>query len=57
MDGMGSAGVGDFPLRMAMIGGGTGAFIGPVHRRAAALDGQIILQTAINVIRGDQNAY
>ena len=28
---------------MAMIGGGTGAFIGPVHRRAAALDGALVL--------------
>ena len=28
-------------LRMGMIGGGEGAFIGAVHRRAAALDGQI----------------
>lgn len=31
------------PVRMAMIGGGPGAFIGPVHRRAAALDGAIVL--------------
>jgi predicted dehydrogenase len=27
------------PLRLGMIGGGEGAFIGAVHRRAAALDG------------------
>jgi len=30
-------------LRMGMIGGGRGAFIGAVHRMAAALDGQIEL--------------
>ncbi|GMA15295.1 Gfo/Idh/MocA family oxidoreductase (plasmid) [Deinococcus metallilatus] len=28
-------------LRMGMVGGGTGAFIGAVHRMAAALDGEI----------------
>ena len=27
-------------LRYGMVGGGPGAFIGPVHRRAAALDGE-----------------
>ncbi len=30
-------------LRYAMVGGGQGAFIGGVHRKAAALDGQIEL--------------
>mgnify|MGYP006910918808 CR=1 FL=1 len=30
-------------IRMGMIGGGQGAFIGAVHRMAAALDGQIEL--------------
>mgnify|MGYP003322357413 FL=1 len=30
-------------IRMGMVGGGLGAFIGDVHRRAAALDGQIEL--------------
>ena len=30
-------------LRMGMVGGGRGAFIGGVHRRAAALDGEIDL--------------
>jgi predicted dehydrogenase len=30
-------------IRMGMIGGGRGAFIGAVHRMAAALDGQIAL--------------
>ncbi|GFM31260.1 Gfo/Idh/MocA family protein [Novosphingobium sp. PY1] len=29
------------PVRMAMIGGGPGAFIGPVHAMAARLDGRI----------------
>ena len=28
---------------MGMVGGGRGAFIGGVHRRAAALDGEIEL--------------
>lgn len=31
------------PVRMAMVGGGPGAFIGPVHRMAAELDGRIRL--------------
>ncbi|MBK8627853.1 MAG: Gfo/Idh/MocA family oxidoreductase, partial [Saprospiraceae bacterium] len=30
-------------IKMGMIGGGQGAFIGGVHRMAAALDGQIEL--------------
>ena len=30
-------------VRMGMIGGGEGAFIGPVHRMAAELDGEIEL--------------
>jgi len=30
-------------LRMGMIGGGPGAFIGAVHRTAACLDGEIEL--------------
>lgn len=30
-------------LRYAMVGGGQGAFIGGVHRRAMALDGQMQL--------------
>lgn len=31
------------PLRLGMIGGGIGSFIGPVHRMAAALDGEWVL--------------
>lgn len=31
------------PLRMGMVGGGSGAFIGEIHRLAARLDGQIDL--------------
>ena len=31
------------PIRLAMAGGGPGAFIGPVHRMAAELDGKIEL--------------
>ena len=30
-------------IRYGMVGGGPGAFIGPVHRKAAALDGEIEL--------------
>ena len=30
-------------LRMGMVGGGPGAFIGPVHKMAAELDGKIEL--------------
>ena len=30
-------------LRMGMVGGGPGAFIGPVHRIAAEMDGKIEL--------------
>ena len=30
-------------LRMGMVGGGSGAFIGGIHRMAAQLDGQIEL--------------
>jgi len=33
----------DRKLRMGMVGGGPGAFIGEVHRKAARLDGQIEL--------------
>jgi len=31
------------PIRMAMVGGGPGSFIGPVHRSAAELDGRFCL--------------
>lgn len=31
------------PVRMAMVGGGPGAFIGPVHRMAAELDRKVVL--------------
>jgi len=31
------------PLRLGMVGGGPGAFIGPVHRMAAAMDGHFQL--------------
>ena len=30
-------------LRMGMVGGGPGAFIGDVHRKAAVMDGQVEL--------------
>lgn len=35
------------PLRMAMVGGGPGAFIGPVHRMAAELDGRARLTAGV----------
>lgn len=35
------------PLRMAMVGGGPGAFIGPVHRMAAELDGRARLVAGV----------
>lgn len=38
-----SAQAGHKPLRMGMVGGGQGAFIGDVHRLAARLDGEIEL--------------
>ncbi len=31
------------PLRLGMVGGGRGAFIGAVHRTCAAMDGQFVL--------------
>src|ERR1700730_486071 len=34
-------------LRMGMVGGGQGAFIGAVHRIAAALDGQVELVAGV----------
>jgi predicted dehydrogenase len=30
-------------LRMGMVGGGIGSFIGPIHRKAAGIDGEIEL--------------
>src|SRR3954470_9185777 len=33
-------------LRMGMIGGGTGAFIGVIHRMAAIMDGEVELVCA-----------
>lgn len=40
---MASTNVSTKKLRMGMIGGGPGAFIGAVHRTAACLDGEIEL--------------
>lgn len=31
------------PVRLAMVGGGPGAFIGPIHRMAAELDRKVVL--------------
>lgn len=35
------------PLRLAMVGGGLGSFIGPVHRMAAELDGRMRLVAGV----------
>lgn len=49
------------PVRMGMVGGGQGAFIGQVHRMAAALDGRIQLvcgafsQSYENTLQTGQN--
>jgi predicted dehydrogenase len=41
-------------LRMGMVGGGLTSFIGPVHRKAAGIDGQIELVCgAFSVIPGE----
>ena len=43
MSGTEGTGVAGRKVRMGMIGGGEGAFIGAVHRMAAELDGEIEL--------------
>ena len=37
----------DRKLKMAMVGGGPGAFIGEVHRKAARMDGEIKLVAGV----------
>lgn len=44
------------PLRLAMVGGGPGSFIGPVHRMAAELDGRIRLVAGAFSRDGGRNA-
>lgn len=44
------------PLRLAMVGGGPGSFIGPVHRMAAELDGRIRLVAGAFSRDGGKNA-
>jgi len=44
------------PLRLAMVGGGPGSFIGPVHRMAAELDGRIRLVAGVFSRDADKNA-
>jgi predicted dehydrogenase len=44
------------PLPMAMVGGGPGAFIGPVHRMAAELDGRIRLAAGVFSRDANRNA-
>ncbi|MEO5980128.1 MAG: Gfo/Idh/MocA family oxidoreductase [Chryseolinea sp.] len=44
-------------LRMGMVGGGLGSFIGPVHRKAAGIDGEIELVCgAFSVVSGESKA-
>ena len=41
-------------LRMGMVGGGLTSFIGPVHRKAAGIDGEIELVCgAFSIIPGE----
>lgn len=44
------------PLRLAMVGGGPGSFIGPVHRMAAELDGRIRLAAGVFSRDPEKNA-
>ncbi len=44
------------PIRLAMVGGGPGSFIGPVHRMAAELDGRIRLVAGAFSRDGAKNA-
>ena len=34
-------------LRMGMVGGGPTSFIGPVHRKAVGIDGEIEIETSL----------
>lgn len=44
-------------LRMGMVGGGLTSFIGPVHRRAAGIDGNIeLVSGAFSVVPGESEA-
>jgi len=47
---------GQAPLRLAMVGGGPGSFIGPVHRMAAELDGRIRLAAGVFSRDPEKNA-
>ncbi|MGN6122503.1 MAG: gfo/Idh/MocA family oxidoreductase, partial [Sphingomonas oligoaromativorans] len=42
-------------MRYGMVGGGEGAFIGAVHRMAAALDGETMLVCGAFSTDGDRN--
>lgn len=44
------------PLRLALVGGGPGSFIGPVHRMAAELDGRIRLTAGVFSRDPEKNA-
>jgi predicted dehydrogenase len=44
-------------LRMGMVGGGLTSFIGPVHRKAAGIDGEIeLVSGAFSVVPGESKA-
>ena len=44
-------------LRMGMVGGGLTSFIGPVHRKAAGIDGNIeLVSGAFSVVPGESAA-
>ena len=47
---------GQAPLRLALVGGGPGSFIGPVHRMAAELDGRIRLTAGVFSRDAEKNA-
>lgn len=47
---------GQAPLRLALVGGGPGSFIGPVHRMAAELDGRIRLTAGVFSRDPEKNA-
>ena len=40
----------DRPLRMGMVGGGPGAFIGEVHRKAARMDGARLPRLLLRIV-------
>jgi predicted dehydrogenase len=43
------------PVRLGMVGGGPGAFIGDVHRMAATMDGELVLVAGAFSSQGDRS--